>query len=304
MSRSPDRHVSPTDAELASLIEPDPYGQQTIGKKTMVVGLAAMGALVAAAFAAFIVGQQRVDQLELEALAYRRSQQNIADLRTDAAYPASPPMMHTSPLAATGTGPIDLNAAAARPQPLSQASDQQHESPAELKARLDRMAASPAAREALNRTVLNTVRLDDTFVDTPDARLRATLEQAVDGSIAQGLGSVKAVQQVLVQPQNRATTPSAAATQAPLRAHSQALQVPMPPASSSASPQQQALSTALHEREAEMRVIEVRAGDTLWTIAKRAYGDPYQYQKIFAANPRLLASPNHIYPGQILRVPL
>jgi nucleoid-associated protein YgaU len=56
-------------------------------------------------------------------------------------------------------------------------------------------------------------------------------------------------------------------------------------------------------RSNEMRIIRVRKGDTLSLIAKRAYGNPMLYSKIFAANPDLIKNPNKIYPGQRLRVP-
>ncbi|MBI4742930.1 MAG: LysM peptidoglycan-binding domain-containing protein [Betaproteobacteria bacterium] len=57
-------------------------------------------------------------------------------------------------------------------------------------------------------------------------------------------------------------------------------------------------------REAETRTITVRKGDTLSAIAQRAYGDAAQFMKIFEANPRVLTSPDHIFPDQVLRVPL
>lgn len=56
-------------------------------------------------------------------------------------------------------------------------------------------------------------------------------------------------------------------------------------------------------REAEMRTIVVRKGDTLSAIAQRAYGDAALYMKIFEANPRVLTSPDHVFPDQVLRVP-
>ena len=47
----------------------------------------------------------------------------------------------------------------------------------------------------------------------------------------------------------------------------------------------------------------VQSGDTLFKIAEEAYGDGEQYPKIFEANRDLLDSPDHILPGQELRIP-
>ena len=47
----------------------------------------------------------------------------------------------------------------------------------------------------------------------------------------------------------------------------------------------------------------VEKGDTLSGIAKRLYGDPNKYMKIFEANKPKLSHPDKIYPGQVLRVP-
>jgi len=47
----------------------------------------------------------------------------------------------------------------------------------------------------------------------------------------------------------------------------------------------------------------VQTGDTLWKIAKQAYGDGSKYMKIFEANTDLLKDPDHIYPGQELKIP-
>ncbi|WP_310646178.1 LysM peptidoglycan-binding domain-containing protein [Limnohabitans sp.] len=57
------------------------------------------------------------------------------------------------------------------------------------------------------------------------------------------------------------------------------------------------------ERDASGKVYEVRSGDTLGQIANRVYGDPSQFPRLFEANPRVLASPDNIVPGQVLRVP-
>lgn len=47
----------------------------------------------------------------------------------------------------------------------------------------------------------------------------------------------------------------------------------------------------------------VKSGDTLSKIAKEAYGDAGAYMKIFEANKPMLAHPDKIYPGQVLRIP-
>lgn len=56
-------------------------------------------------------------------------------------------------------------------------------------------------------------------------------------------------------------------------------------------------------RKNSMRTIKVRSGDTLGSLAIRAYGDAKYYRKIFRANPDLVNNPNKISVGQILRVP-
>lgn len=56
------------------------------------------------------------------------------------------------------------------------------------------------------------------------------------------------------------------------------------------------------ERQNQSRTIRVRRGDTLFRIARRAYGDGDQYPRIYKANP-LLRNPNLIAIGDILRVP-
>jgi len=48
---------------------------------------------------------------------------------------------------------------------------------------------------------------------------------------------------------------------------------------------------------------EVKKGDTLWAISKRAYGNGAKYETIFEANRPMLSDPDKIYPGQMLRIP-
>jgi len=56
-------------------------------------------------------------------------------------------------------------------------------------------------------------------------------------------------------------------------------------------------------RKNAMRTIKVRPGDTLSSIAQRAYGKSSMYHKIFEANPDLLSDPNRLKVGMTLRVP-
>ncbi len=75
---------------------------------------------------------------------------------------------------------------------------------------------------------------------------------------------------------------------------------PAEPAQNRVAESGNAVST---ERDATGQVYEVRSGDTLGQIANRVYGDPSQFPRLFEANPRVLASPDNILPGQVLRVP-
>lgn len=53
----------------------------------------------------------------------------------------------------------------------------------------------------------------------------------------------------------------------------------------------------------ESRYYTVVKGDTLSAIAKTQYGNANAYMKIFEANKPMLAHPDKIYPGQLLRIP-
>lgn len=48
----------------------------------------------------------------------------------------------------------------------------------------------------------------------------------------------------------------------------------------------------------------IERGDTLSKIAKRYYGDPMKYPRIFEANREVIKDPDLIYPGQKIRIPL
>ena len=52
-----------------------------------------------------------------------------------------------------------------------------------------------------------------------------------------------------------------------------------------------------------IRFHAVESGDTLSKIAKEAYNDSNEYNKIFEANKPMLTSPDKIYPGQVLILP-
>ncbi|MCS7184564.1 MAG: LysM peptidoglycan-binding domain-containing protein [bacterium] len=43
--------------------------------------------------------------------------------------------------------------------------------------------------------------------------------------------------------------------------------------------------------------------DCLWNIAKRVYGNPYMWKKIYEANKDIIKNPNLIFPKQVLLIP-
>lgn len=131
---------------------------------------------------------------------------------------------------------------------------QTRETPEQIKARLDLLAADPKALAAHNQAVTN--RVVATAPNNPNNDL---------------IKAVQASQTVL----HNAPKDAMAG----------------------------ALKAEAAVREAEGKTYVVRPGDTLWAIAQHLYGDPYQYKRLFEANPRVLAAPEHIFPGQVLRVP-
>ena len=59
------------------------------------------------------------------------------------------------------------------------------------------------------------------------------------------------------------------------------------------------------EEEEKVEFYEIKSGDSLSKIAKRYYGDPMAYKRIFEANRGVLGdNPDKIYPGQQIRIPL
>ena len=79
--------------------------------------------------------------------------------------------------------------------------------------------------------------------------------------------------------------------------------------SSSTAPQETEARGAAHAASPpgssahEAETYEVAKGDSLWKIAQRLYGNGTQWPKIYAANRDVLHDPNHLHPGQRLRIP-
>jgi len=55
--------------------------------------------------------------------------------------------------------------------------------------------------------------------------------------------------------------------------------------------------------EPSFRTYTVKSGDTLGKISKEMYGKASMYNKIFEANTPMLKDADHIYPGQVLKIP-
>jgi nucleoid-associated protein YgaU len=55
--------------------------------------------------------------------------------------------------------------------------------------------------------------------------------------------------------------------------------------------------------EPEFQTYVVKKGDTLSKIAKEHYGKSSKYHAIFEANKDILKDPDHIFPGQELKLP-
>jgi len=58
-----------------------------------------------------------------------------------------------------------------------------------------------------------------------------------------------------------------------------------------------------NKTDAGFRTYTVKSGDTLGAISKEVYGKSSLYNKIFKANTPMLKDANHIYPGQVLKIP-
>ena len=60
------------------------------------------------------------------------------------------------------------------------------------------------------------------------------------------------------------------------------------------------MTTAIQEPEAKFHTVV--SGDTLDKIAKKYYDNAMKYSVIFEANKPMLAHPDKIYPGRVLRI--
>jgi nucleoid-associated protein YgaU len=57
-------------------------------------------------------------------------------------------------------------------------------------------------------------------------------------------------------------------------------------------------------REPQEKTYTVKKGDSLSKIAKRTYGDPQQWRRIYEANREVIGdNPDLIHPGQALKLP-
>ncbi|HJN60936.1 MAG TPA: LysM peptidoglycan-binding domain-containing protein, partial [Alphaproteobacteria bacterium] len=51
-------------------------------------------------------------------------------------------------------------------------------------------------------------------------------------------------------------------------------------------------------------LVVVQPGNSLWRIARRAYGGGVYYTEIYGANRAQILDPDMIFPGQILALPV
>ena len=71
------------------------------------------------------------------------------------------------------------------------------------------------------------------------------------------------------------------------------------PAAGSAAP----AGTDDHADEDKVRFVTVKSGDTLSKISQEVYGHANRYNDSLEANKPMLKDADHIYPGQVLRIP-
>jgi len=68
--------------------------------------------------------------------------------------------------------------------------------------------------------------------------------------------------------------------------------------------QQVVNNTNVTVEEDQVEYYEIQSGDTLSKLAKKYYGDPMVYDRIFEANREVIQDPDLIFVGQKIRIPL
>ncbi len=63
-------------------------------------------------------------------------------------------------------------------------------------------------------------------------------------------------------------------------------------------------NTSVTVEEGQVEYYEIQSGDTLSKLAKKYYGDPMVYDRIFEANREVIQDPDLIFVGQKIRIPL
>ena len=63
-------------------------------------------------------------------------------------------------------------------------------------------------------------------------------------------------------------------------------------------------NTNVTVEEDQVEYYEIQSGDTLSKLAKKYYGDPMVYDRIFEANREVIQDPDLIFVGQKIRIPL
>ena len=86
-----------------------------------------------------------------------------------------------------------------------------------------------------------------------------------------------------------------ARAEAPFTYPAMAADAPAPPTSSPSAPADVVVDS--------VQIHHVDAGNTLWGISQKFYGDGSRYEVIYAANSSQIRDPHWIYPGQVLVVP-
>ena len=71
-----------------------------------------------------------------------------------------------------------------------------------------------------------------------------------------------------------------------------------------AEDESKSLKTLDSQAESEYMDYKVEKGESLWTIAKKIYGDAAKWKLIYEHNKNILRDPKMIKPGMVLRVPV